>query len=791
MIQQLAIYASPRMPSRIEETEEMSRRGTSGSSLRSHVKAHRLDRNDGAIEFAARDDLAPVHYRFYASPRHCYRSSLRTKLPTLESLALNRHISVPMRAIAAFAPRNTKPPIREPNMPEKRERRDEGKDERRDRKERKKPVIRTDRESVDSSENRAAMVADDNPKDDPDAVFRYEWGVKLAEEPAAVEESDNDNFAEKGQRYVTRRLWGVNLKQPQPDIEGAAPPTSKGPGESAEEHRNAFANLESGDTTSDGTRRNIAAEPSAPTKEPDTSSLKGTTAEYLSTSSNQPDLTSSSSDLTAMQRETTDADWPASSEELRKIIQTSPNMLREKIMVDDDYNVPEEATVDAEITAWRNLVAKSMTSVDAEKDLSSAERAENLEMVSIRPKAPQPRLGTRIMKTTGDNYSSDKKLHTASMQIRNAHRGVGNIIEVPICSASTDRIAQMQHPKFTLAFSTELEDSKREKIIDNASSLQDKRQMDSKGLDEEKSNNAVASDSSESTEPSSLHVEHQTFSYSDQQQVDADVDPARTLNAIADKEIETSLDRSQDADRKSATHPSTSLLASSGTTGKDEDAYDDTEREDDASYVDFNATDDDLIKPTAESRLVKEATKSAERNRKNTTLDSNAEDHDDDSSKEYVTDGDYVRIPGDSYPYSREHLERWRASQSDDFVCKPIEQERSLFDSPSARPTPRNANGAGYAAGASRDSHAAGAVMETSGSGDGASAKNVGPASGFRLSSRDQRVASDCPRGDAANAPRLRRWTAAAASARHGAIASGKTNVAERGDNAPLRAYHQ
>lgn len=68
-----------------------------------------------------------------ASPKRNYQSPFtRHDLLTLTDL-----LSCPNRRIVSYAPRNTKPPIREPNMPEKREKKDDKKD-----KKKKKPVIR-------------------------------------------------------------------------------------------------------------------------------------------------------------------------------------------------------------------------------------------------------------------------------------------------------------------------------------------------------------------------------------------------------------------------------------------------------------------------------------------------------------------------------------------------------------------------------------------------------------------------------------------------------------------------
>lgn len=291
---------------------------------------------------------------------------------------------MPTRALVGFAPRNTKPPIKEPNAPEKCEKKDKKKD-----KEKKKPVIRMDGKSVDS-ENQAKMVAKDNPKNDPDATFRYEEGVKLAKErPAAKAANDNDKFAEKDQQYVMKQLWKVNLKQPKPDI---ASPATASLERGTEKLRIASSNFKSGDTT---TGVKTDAVPTPPSSNEDlakksyASSLKGTTADYLSTPSRQTD---SSDNIIAVRQDSDDTSLYMNSKELRKIIRTSSNMLKETI-IDEEYNVPEGADLDIEIKAWRNLVARSIPI--KENYLSNEENLEN--SVFIRPEAPQPKLDVRIV----------------------------------------------------------------------------------------------------------------------------------------------------------------------------------------------------------------------------------------------------------------------------------------------------------------------------------------------------------------------------------------------------------
>ncbi|XP_032683531.1 uncharacterized protein LOC116849944 [Odontomachus brunneus] len=807
-VQQLAIYVESPSGVNLKEKRRSRQAPERGSdSLRSSSrlalpdKLHRAERI-GAIEFAARDDPdVAAHYRCYTGPRHCYRlppPPPRTRQPPLllATYGPNRNISVPTRAIAACAAKHSKPPIREPNMPEKRERKDEKK------RDKKEPVIRTERESIDSSESRAAMVAEDNPTGDPDAPFRYEWGVKLAEEEPA-EASDNDNLAEKGRRYVTKRLWGVNLTHP--DVEGAAPPTSDSPGSGA--HRNASRDFESEDTAAEAGKTKVPPN-RATANEQVESSWRAKDEKSLPT---WTDSSSASGDSVTSQRDTSEVSLP-SSQALRKIMRAVPGVSREAVVLDDDYNAPQEAARDAEISAWRSLASKSKPAMLA---ILSATRPEQLERVSIRPEAPQPKLDVRMVRSVEDitegnkdeqsagfklssmglrrvglmetpsldDFSPSKKLHTSAQIHRDiARRGIGSLPADPApASENTQRK------------DSNSEGSAEEKVSD-VSNWQDRQQTDSGSLNEERSSSPDPSDLLGSTEQILSSAKVQTSG--DQKQLDVEAEISEITNTIADEETEISTRQSQNADRESADRMVTSTTeesrAEDKSTGSEIESHE-------YSHSNYNCRDSYDVDQHADSEPTKshevgsagEAAESIFASAKNTVLDSNAEDaNDDDFGEQYVTDGDYARIPGDPYPYSKENLAKWRMPASRSLFYAPIKRQTVLSGLACDRSSPRNANDMyANAAGQSYGSHAVGTVMETSGSGDGAmGAKNVGLASGFRDSSRDQRVvAPDCDAVDG-----LRGWTEAFSRLDNAAAtASGKTNEAERGDNASLRAYHQ
>ncbi|EZA49436.1 hypothetical protein X777_11934 [Ooceraea biroi] len=754
---------------------EMTSRSSPCCTTTEREKTSGRDSNPNPLWFDSDEVYRPEgngaeHPRSYASPRHCYRVPPRH--PLLGSVILNRN--VPTRAIAAFASGNSRPPIKEPKTTP--ENRDKKKDERKDREEKKKkPVIRTDDGPADNSENRVAMVADDNSTGDPETAFRYEWGVKLAEGPATYlsEPGDSDNVIEKDQRYVTKRLWGVNLRQPRSDAENAATTTSKGfEGDAGKQVQNASSIPGDTDEMKSDETLMEAVEPVA------ASDLKSTTAEYLSTPSNRSDSVSASGtdNLITAQREANDANF--SLNDLRKLQETiSPSTQAETIAIDDDYNIPADAASDAEIVAWKNLVMKSRTIVPEREDFLSADRVENLQMVSIRPEAPQPKLDVRVVRSIEDtskdesadhsdsesvisgefkrpdsadarkfdNYSPSKKLHTASWQIRYAHRDTRSVIQ---CCDELLPIVRQQA---------------------------DAKGQGSKGDGECSDFNASNSlDNQRSVSP----VESQRFLNNGKE---ADINLIKTLNTISNGETTISSNQSliRDADPSEITQPSTlASLAKDESYVEDENAHCETERRKDYKDVFDDATYIDSDNPSTNGGQLDAMidSKAAGKNPRGRILRLE-DDHDsdstkersDDSSKEHIVDDDYVRLPGDPYPYNKEHLDKWyNVPHSKNFSYKPIKRGASHPHSPTLEKSSEAS---------AADFHGGMIATETS-------------VSGFRVFLQKQRMPSDnCSQKDAADALELQRWTEDFSRLEGGGKASEATRVGD--DNASLRAYRR
>lgn len=753
----------------IAEREKTSERDINSDS--SSLEPNRTHRPEGDIGDVTGDP------RTYANPRHCYR--VPPKQPLLgSSVVLNR--SVPIRAIAAFAPRNSRPPIREPNVsPDKR---DEKKDERKDRQEKKKkPMIRTDDGSVVDSESRTAMVADDNQTGDPETTFRYEWGVKLAEGSAncSAELDDSDNVAEKNPRYVTKRLWGVNLKQPRSDLEVSE-------GDAEQQIPDSASSISAG--IDEETRSNEALE------DAESAAVSGTTADYLSTPSSQSDsVPTSGTDkhLIATRREASNATSPLN--DPRKLQETiSPSTQMETIAIDDDYNVPADAASDAEIAAWKSLMMKSQTMVTVleKQNFLSADHVENLQMVSIRPEPPEPKLDVRVVRSIEDgsskdedtdhpdagfvksaepkrpesvdvrkfdNYSPSKKLHTASWQIRHAHRDTRSVIHccnelLPVEFASVDATIPT-----SAALSTESEDSFEKEKPTNETSMKQTigRHEDAKGQEpKSEREHDDCNGSSSSTQRSVLPINTQTLLNSSKE---VDINLMKKLTTIADGETVISSNQSliRDADPSEVTRSSECR--------KDYNHYKDV-LDDNDTNSENSSFYDGRMDTTANS-------KAARKDRRKATSSQNDHGFKMDRKKERSDDSNYVRLPGDTYPYSKEHLDKWRVLCSKTFPYKPIKQGIPYSDSPIPK-NPSELTMSGVVE--SHDSHSGMAVTET-------------PASGSRV--LPWKLSDNCLQEDAADTLGLQQWTEAFSKLEGNEKANEAARVDD--DNASLRAYRR
>jgi len=607
--------------------------------------------------------------RNYASPRHCYRVPL--KQPLLGSFVLNRN--VPMRAIAAFAPGNSRPPIREPNMtPQKSEKKKDRQ------KKKKKPVIHTDSEPTDRKENRT-MAAEDNPSGDSE-TFRCEWGVKLTEPNG----TDNNE-----KQYVTKRLWGVSLKQPKSD--NPASMTFKTPGNAREMVQKASAASTIAIEETDGgdeegwtkkkeeERRMMKKDEMMAGKMVSPKNLDRATKEYLSNISRANSSTRDVDGMIEGWQEAGDMSSPVSYKQRKSQQMVSPN--QETVVADNDFNVPLDGNADTELAAWKNLVMRSRTVAMPEKmSFLLTDHVENLQMVSIRPEAPEPKRDVQVVPSVDNNnnnrdkdqgvefkryesadmratirqsdpYSPSKNLHTASWQIRYVHCDTRSVIQSKLLPVS---LANVDAAPASAAFSTESERTFIKKMILSKTSRDQMVQQQQEAKEEKEYNDA--NDSLRDQPESQMLL-------NDDKEADTDV-----TNVMRENSDEETISPSIIEDSpKTISSRSLKFVRNRTYLQNVEDLQNEMEfRKDDKDLkddVNSDITGDYKhlrMKNQKESSILKEE-----------DADDAAKEESDDSGTQ-ISD-DYLRLPGDPYPYNKEHLDKWRAMYvKDAFSLKQI-----------------------------------------------------------------------------------------------------------------------
>jgi hypothetical protein len=587
--------------------------------------------------------------RNYASPRHCYRVPL--KQPLLRSLVLNRN--VPTREIAVFAPGNSRPPIREPNMtPEKSEKKKDRQ------KKKKKPVIHTvDNESTDSKENRT-MAAEDNPSGDSE-TFRCEWGVKLTE-PSETHNNEK--------QYVTKRLWGVSLKQPKQDNPVSTTFNSAGNAEELAQNDSAASTIEETDEERWTKKKNEML--AGNMVETNGKNLERAAAEYLSNISRASSSARDADGTIGGRQETGDDTNNVVSYKQRKA-RDHHSSSHEMIMVDNDFNVPLDGNANTELAAWKNLVMRSRAIAMPEKmNFLLTDHVENLQMVSIRPEAPEPKRDVQVVPSVDKNnnragqefkrfesadmratirqsdpYSPGKNLHTASWQIRYIHCDTKSIIQsklLPVSLVSVDAASA--------AFSTESERTFIKKMILGKTSRDHMVQRQQEVKDEKQYN-----DDSLSDQPESQILLH------DEEDKEEDMAVTNVMRENSDEET-ISLDQSSE-DSPKTTNPRSQKFAKNRSYLESDNAQDEMEfRKDDKDLKDDVSSDEtsDQLRTIINSKVgSNQKQRSSLKEEHFDEMDVAKEESDD--SGNHVTSNDYLRLPGDPYPYNKEYLDNWRA----------------------------------------------------------------------------------------------------------------------------------
>ena len=302
----------------------------------------------------------------HTNPKRDRQSPLaRHGLLTLTDL-LNR----PVRTIVSCAPRNTNPPIREPNMPVKRDKKDEKKD-----KKKKMPVIRMEGGFSKNCRNEATADATSNLHDNMDVNFQ--WGTSLAEEV------DTSRQLESKQNLSNRLHQMENVNSFVGDSNCSSDQVSS-----------------TYDVNAIHTMRNLQLTMNSAK---DTDKKNEAAVELSSEKSDKSSETNATNVSNELPKEV------AGIESVKKILKMSPIVMKET-NVDEDYNIPSNANFDVEINAWKDLVLKSKVPLDPSNEgFIDSENPRRTETLSIRPEPPEPKLDVQAIPTTSDEATAEEE----------------------------------------------------------------------------------------------------------------------------------------------------------------------------------------------------------------------------------------------------------------------------------------------------------------------------------------------------------------------------------------------
>ncbi|XP_076300296.1 uncharacterized protein LOC143218753 [Lasioglossum baleicum] len=553
-------------------------------------------------------------------------------------LLVAQRMDTQIRGVANCSPRNTKPPIREPNMPEKQQRKDD-KDKK---KKKKKPVLRTD--ASEEFPDIVAVEAGQGLAGNPDVNFRYQWGIKIPEEIGQATQDIHSEY-----------IWG----------QASLPLTDnpKGLGMSM--------------STSDTEKSSAKAETVGP----------GQPAQSMEPSGVDETV------------EAVDKRAPA------KIVKKAAESSKDNTPSDEDYNIPTGAGFDAEISAWKDLVLKSKVPIDtSNKDEFVSDTKRSADMLSIRPEPPEPKLDVQAIPSTNEDVMKDedetdmskdvkvnlKKLdgkRTGDVQkidSKKLHTSRTYNLESSL-AATEDHCSSRTKPRAwtweaisglprlnVVTFSTSSERwASAEKINDTNGSeaaLNGKSTShDDVGLADVGNMNDVAS-------PDQPQLLRQSQQYqTGQPEIDSDFEDS--LNVIADRGIEISLQRTQG---EQEIDDSKMNMADKDSMAMEAEHH----HQHPNSLTQF---EDDFVSGYESMSLEPTQEKSAkEDQKKEQPTDSDVFENESPVTNmdNYVSDGEYVKVPGDPYPYSKQHFEKWRMAKEEIVIGNSFVDTTAKDDNP-------------------------------------------------------------------------------------------------------------
>ena len=642
-------------------------------------------------------DFIPNYYSFLKNIRlqkilgeHKAGSGMLNRRKTVVSL-------VPIRGIMGLAPYNSKPPIREPNMPKPRDKKNE-----KDEKKKKKPVIHVDEKSA------AELEMNNNLWNIEDEHYRYKWGVKLGEEPSVAETFGKEPISPQ---YVTKQSWGVNMTKLVTNIDEIikaeevsteksfkAEDIFKHSAQTAQESKNSEISDEKENFS---LQRNKTKLPEKETGVLMSKKESDSTFTHVKPSSETPDVN-------LAQTTKRDEDMKnKSQEQILGINQTSTS--EEESTVDSDYNIPGEISFNEEIAAWQNVAEKSkIPVVDANENITGHP---DFEDVFIRPEPPEPKLDVEKVKSIDPiSENKEKPLETLEYKVtraidfKNESKSIDHALSkkihtdsrlfiAPTSKSSTDSIifTEKNCADITLMF-PDLNAATHTSI----SKDEDNRFITQKPIFEPE-NLVETSNKTELLEHKMTHALLPTkvltptkVNYDDMSCYNAQM--AKEIDKIYGRELEISLS-SPDGIAENvldAPLPTKIEISVIPRSKKKEDGVDwipllcSSNSEDTSDFYSRNIFDGGFSDDSSGYRGPKT---------KETLIQSNdseekdqesflkTQDNDkDDESEDYVVEGDYIRVPGDPYPYSREHFNTWRIPRSPEIPFKQNADDQPKVD---------------------------------------------------------------------------------------------------------------
>ncbi|CAK9810943.1 hypothetical protein ANTQUA_LOCUS6697 [Anthophora quadrimaculata] len=606
--------------------------------------------------------------------------------------------NVSIRSIISCTRRNTNPPIREPNMPEKQEKKDEKKE-----KKKKKPVIRMEDGISEIYPNELTTEAKNNLHDNLDVNFRYHRGFRLPEE--------GEN---------TEQMWNGSIQQ----LESI--------------HCINDTNYSSYETTS---VYNLGAIQTMKNLQLSMSSRKDSEKELSKVAlTNQELMNTVESGSTDAKKKDTE-----STETLKDVLKNPTNEAKETTVTDEDYNVPNSTAFDAEISAWKDLVLKSKIPIDPSKeeflDGENPGNTRRVDMLSIRPEPPQPKLDVQAVPSPEDELmkaeeeesdvskdlkgnlkatdvkqtgsavdvqkANSKKLHTESFF--SSRRYGANNFQGRLKLHDSLRILEFMDNDvsfFTSNYSTSAESSGWDRLDKSVAKEKDMGGEEMQSSREEltaKSQPDLQENRMESLErnEAALDSKHDASINFKREEQDMDKNYGDNMNMIPDDEIESTLNHKVNRDTRESYR-----VSHRGSRKFETDDYMDAKFQDMQDNYDYtNSLYEDDFYPGYESMTLEPAAEKPvssqpeEQQSQSPIITKNKDQkifvNDEMFPKgehstgkdQYVTDGSYVKWPGDPYPYSREHFDKWKLPHSDIQLGAPTnadELHETLLNTPAS-----------------------------------------------------------------------------------------------------------